>query len=59
MTNQLEEELRAVRVTILETEKLKQTADGEYYNYLNKKLDQLRYTEKNILRQIGITGRLL
>ena len=59
MTNQLEEELRAIRNTIEETEKLKKTADSYYYNYLNKKLDKLRYEEKAVLKKLGITGDLL
>ena len=59
MTNQLEEELRAIRNTITETEKQKKTADTYYYNYLNRKLDKLRYEEKRILHEIGIKGDLL
>ena len=59
MVNQLEEELRAIRNTIEETEKLKRTADEYYYNYLNRKLDKLRYKEKQILREIGITGSII
>ena len=59
MVNQLEEELRTIRATIEETEKLKRTADEYYYNYLNRKLDKLRYKEKQILHEIGITGSII
>ena len=59
MTNQLEEELRAIRNTIIETEKQKKTADEYYYNYLNRKLDKLRYEEKRILHEMGITGSII
>ena len=59
MTNQLEEELRAIQNTITETEKLKETADEYYYNYLNRKLDKLRYEEKKVLKELGLTGEIL
>ena len=59
MTNQLEEELRAIRNTIIETEKQKQTADEYYYNYLKRKLDKLRYEEKKVLKELGIKGDII
>ena len=59
MTNQLEEELRNIRNTIEETEKLKETADEYYYNYLNRKLDKLRYEEKKVLKELGIKGDII
>ena len=60
MTNQLEEELRAIRNTIDQIyNQRKQATDTHYYNYLNHKLDQLRYEEQKILRELGLTGSII
>ena len=61
MTNQIETELRAIQNTITETKKLKnqRNISPEYHKYLSKKIEQLHYEEKRILKEIGIKGDLL
>lgn len=60
MTNQLEEELRAIETTITQLKKQRlQATDPHYTHYLNKKLDKLQYEKQLLLKKLGITGDLL
>ena len=60
MTNQLEEELRAITATITQIKKQrKEATDPHYISYLNRKLDKLQYEKQVLLKKLGITGDLL
>ena len=61
MTNQLEEELRAIQNTITKTREKRDNPhlSDEYYNYLTHQLAELRAEEHTILKKLGVTGDLL